>query len=271
MTPTVDTFPLGGPIELVMRLGHGTITVTAKDDLTDATVRLQSRGSSGDLLDRFTVEMDGTTLRVAGPRQGGLADVIGGWRRDRWSVDVDVEVPTGTPVTIASASQQIGLEGRFGDTDVATGAARVDVDTVMGDLRLRCARAETRVANVTGSVQLRAGAGTAHLVEVGGGLECGFGTGELVVDVVRGPVRSRAGSGSARVGEVHGDVDLAFGSGPITVGLPAGVSAHVDVVSGSGEVQSDLPIESGPASTGRSITVRARTGSGEVRLLRSAV
>ncbi len=270
MAARITTVPLGGSIDLLMRLGLGAVTVTARDDLTDATVRLQPRRSPGDILDRFTVELDGSTLRVVGPRQGGLAEVIGGWRRDRCAVDVEVEVPTGTPVEIASAGQRISLVGRFGDTDVATGAAQVDVDDVTGNLRLRCARAETRVAHVTGSVQLHAGACSAHFVEVGGGLECGFGHGELVVDVVRGSVRSRAGSGAARVGEVHGDVDLAFGSGPISVGFPSGVSAHVDVTSGSGEVHSDLPIESGPASAGRSITVRARTGSGEVRLLRAA-
>jgi hypothetical protein len=89
------------------------------------------------------------------------------------------------------------------------------------------------------------------------------------LDVVRGAVRSRAGSGSVRVGAAHGDVDLTFGSGPITVGVPEGVAAHVDVTSGSGQVHSELPVEQAPRTSDRSISVRARTGSGEVRLRRA--
>lgn len=269
MASTHTTFPLTGPIDLVLRLGVGTVTVTAKDDLAEAAVRLAPRGSSADLLRRFSVEMDGSTLKVTGPRQGSLADVLGGLRRERHAVDVEVDVPTATPVRIASASQEITVVGRVGDTDIATGSARLVVGEVEGDLRLRYGRAEATVGGVTGSVQLRAGAGTARFGEVGGAFECGFGTGELVLDVVRGSVRSRAGSGSVRVGAAHGDVDLTFGSGPITVGLPEGVTAHVDVTSGSGQVHSELPVEQAPRTSDRSISVRARTGSGEVRLRRA--
>jgi hypothetical protein len=64
-------------------------------------------------------------------------------------------------------------------------------------------------------------------------------------------------------------VDLAFGSGPVEIGLPAGVAAQVDIISGTGEVHSDLPVEPAPAPAERTIRVRVRTGSGAVSLLRA--
>ena len=86
---------------------------------------------------------------------------------------------------------------------------------------------------------------------------------------IRGAVRSRAGSGDALLGVVYGDVDLASGSGTMQIGLPAGVAARLDVTTGSGTVNTDLPIENGPRQESPVITVRARTGSGNIRLCES--
>ncbi|MGH9101542.1 MAG: hypothetical protein ACRDYD_00930 [Acidimicrobiales bacterium] len=275
MASGTSTFPLSGPMRLLVRLGHGSITVAAQDDLAEAVVRLspadrQRADRQRDVLDRVTVEMQGSELVVSGPHQGGLGDLLGGWRRSRDRVDAVIEVPTGTPVTITSASDEIRVTGRCGDTDIATNAGRITLDTVAGDLRLRYGHADTRVATVTGSAQIAAAGGSAHLGAVGGDLECELGTGELGAEVVRGGVRSRAGRASARLGAVHGDVDVAIGSGPISIGLPAGVAAQVDVATGTGRVCSDLPVEEAPAPAARTITVRARTGAGDVRLSRAA-
>jgi hypothetical protein len=123
---------------------------------------------------------------------------------------------------------------------------------------------------VHGSVQVRAGSGSAHFGEVTGALHCGFGSGSLDASVVRGTLHSRAGSGHVSVGAVHGDVDVASGSGGFTLGVPAGVAARLDVTTGSGQLRSDLPVEQAPAPGARSITIRARTGSGDVHLVRAA-
>jgi hypothetical protein len=69
---------------------------------------------------------------------------------------------------------------------------------------------------------------------------------------------------------VHGDVDVASGTGELAIGIPAGQAARLDVTTGSGRVNSELPVEERPATAGRAITVRARTGSGDIRLFRAA-
>jgi hypothetical protein len=269
MAAEVTTFPLTESINLVVKLAHGSVVVNAVDDEREAVVKLSARDSGSDVLDRFTVELRGSTLLVAGPRQGGLLDLISNWRRDRDAVDVVVEIPVGTPVKVSSASADVSGIGRCGTADIVIGAANVHLDAVAGDFRLRCGSGETHVGSVAGGAHVRAGSGSAHFGDVGGVLECGFGSGTVTAESVRGGVRVRGGAGSAEVGATYGDVDIAFGSGPIRVGLPAGTPARVDVTSGSGHVHSDLAVESAPAKGGEPISIRARTGSGDVHLSRA--
>ncbi len=270
MAAKVSTFPLAESINLVVKLGHGSVVVNAVDDAREAVVSLAARDANSDVVDRFTVELNGSTLLVSGPRQGNLLDLLGSWRREREAVDVIVEVPAGTPVKVSSASADVTGTGRCGSADLAVGAANVTFDAVAGDFRLRCGSGETQVRSVSGGAQVRAGSGAAHFGSVGGMLECGFGSGQVSAEAVRGGVRVRGGAGSAEVGATYGDVDIAFGSGPIRVGLPAGTPARVDVTSGSGHVHSDLAVEKTPTTSGEPISVRARTGSGDVHLTRAA-
>jgi hypothetical protein len=270
------TFPLEGPIQVVGRVGHGSFTVRAQDDCEEATVTLAPRDKSGgggsDFRQRTVVELRGTALVVMTPRQGGVFDLglLGGRGRRHDAIDVTVTVPTGTPVKVSAFTADVTLEGRTGTADVAVGSSAISVEHVDGDLRLRFGSGSARVGRVTGSVQARSGSGDASFGEIGGSLSAGCGSGDLEVAAVRGSVRSRAGAGAASLGAVYGDVDLARGSGAIAIGLPAGQTARLDVTTGSGRVNSELPVEDAPTSTSAPIMVRARTGSGDVRLFRAA-
>lgn len=268
MTATEKNFPLTRPINLLVRVGSGSVTVTSADGLDTATVRLTARDPSSDIAERTAVELRGPVLAIVAPNRGGLTDLLGGWRRDRDALDVEVTIPSGTATKITTASADVRIVGRTGGADLATGSANIDVDVVDGNLRLRTGSADSRVGEVHGDVQARAGSGTITLGEVTGAVQSGFGSGDLTVRTAHGHVKSRAGSGDALIGCAYGDVEFTAGSGKISVGLPEGVSARLDVTSGSGRVRSELPIEDAPRS-GTSITVRARTGSGDIRLFRA--
>ena len=263
------TFPLSGPISLVVRIGHGDVVVTARDDLAQAVVRLTARDKNSDVAERTAVEFRDGALAVVAPNRGGLTDLLGGWKRDRDAIDVAVEVPTGTDLKITTASAPIHVEGRSGNADLFTGSADITADAVGGDLRVRSGSSHCRIGPVTGDVVARSGSGSVALGAVGGSVQAGFGSGNLSVESCRGNVRSRAGSGDAHIGAAWGDIDFTAGSGQVSVGLPSGVSARLDVTSGSGRVRSELPIEDAPTAGGTTITVRARTGSGDIRLFRA--
>jgi hypothetical protein len=269
---TLDkSFPLTGPLRLEIRIAHGAVTVETADDLTEASVHIETDKHGAELLSQTAVEMRGSTLAVVAPRQGGIFDLaIFGGRRTGRGLDVKVVVPSGSDVKIATFTAPIRIPGRVGDADLAFGASEAAVRDVDGDLRLRFGSGTAKAVQVKGSVQLRSGSGDAQLGEVHGDLNCGCGSGNLQVRRVHGAVRSKCGSGNARLDAVHGDVDVVSGSGVLEIGLPSGVSARLDVHTGSGKVQSDLPIEEAPREATSKITVRARTGSGDVRLFRAA-
>jgi hypothetical protein len=268
---TIHTFPLDGPINLVVRTGHGSVTVDTHDELTEAVVTLEAGTHGTDLVDQSVVEMRGPTLVVYCPRQGGIFELpVFGRPRSQHGVDIQIFVPTGTAVKISTFTAPIRIEGTVGGADLAFGRGKAKVREVDGDLRLRFGSGTAHVVHVTGSVQIRSGAGDAYLGEVDGGIDAGCGAGDLQVRVAHGAVRTRCGSGTARLDRVHGDVDITTGSGELAIGLPAGVTARLDVQSGSGQVRSELPIEDAPAHPDGAITVRARSGSGDVRLFRAA-
>ena len=266
----VHTFPLDGPINLQVRIGHGSVTVEAREDLTEASVELTSDSGDPTELDQIVVVKQGPTLVVAAPRQGGIFDLGFLGPRRKGGVRAQVVVPSGTAVKISTVTATITVTGRVAGADVAFGSADASLERVDGDLRLRFGTGTAQVRHVGGSVQVRSGSGRAQFGEVAGDVRAGCGSGELSVGLARGTVTSRCGSGGARLAEVHGDVDFASGSGGLEVGLPAGVTARLDLTTGSGHLRTDLPVESEPRSAQGAITVRARTGNGDVRLFRAA-
>lgn len=266
---TERSFPLTGPIDLQARVGRGSLTVTAVDDLTEARVAITARTAGSDIADRYVVSLEGRTLTVMSPREGGVFD-LPFFGRSKDAVDVAIDVPTGTPVRLSTFSADVRVAGRVGRADIAGGSSAITVDQVAGDLRLRYGSGSCRVGAVSGDVEARSGSGSAEFGTVGGRLNCGCGSGDLRADAVGGDVRSRSGSGSATLGAVHGDVDLATGSGTMAIGIPAGRPARLNVTTGSGEVLSELPIEGVATTKGTPVSIRVRTGSGDIRLFRAA-
>lgn len=263
---TTTTFPISGGINLLARLGHGSINVHCVDELTEARVDLAGGGT---VLERTTVEMQGPTLTIGTPRQGGLADLFGSWRRNLERLDVVVQVPTGTAVKIITFTADITVEGRCGGADLASGHATVRLGEVGGDLLVRSGSSSVTAGRVAGNATIRTGNGDVRIGEIRGDVQSMCGSGRLDVGLARGSVRLRSGSGEVSVGAAFGDVDLGSGSGSMSIGLPEGVRARLDVTAGSGQVLSELPITDRADRSGPAISVRARTGSGDVRLFRA--
>ena len=269
---TTTTFPLTRPIDLSCRVGYGSITVHAQDGIREAAVELTPRDPDSDVAERTRVDLRGTTLIVHAPKPRTVFDLplFTGRTSGRDALDVDITVPSGTHVKIASLGADVVVQGRCGSADVAGGSTSTQIDEVDGDLRLRYGSGPAHVERVTGSAMVKSGAGAATFGEVGGSLDMACGTGNLDIAIAHGSVRLRTGSGQASIGVAESDVELVSGSGGLSVGLRAGQSARLDVITGGGRLDSELPVEdAAPASTRRAITIRARTGSGDVRIFRA--
>jgi hypothetical protein len=270
---STKTFPLTGAIDVSCRIGFGSVTVHAEEGLREAHVALEPRDPDSDVAERTTVEQRGSTLIVHSPKPRGTffdLPLFGGRSADRDAVDVVLTVPSGTPLKVATFGADVAVHGRCGSADIAAGATSIQLDDVDGDLRLRYGSGPARARHVGGSVVVKSGAGAATFGEVDGSLDMACGTGDLDIGTSHGRVRMRTGSGQVSLAVAQGDVEMVSGSGGLSVGLPAGQSARLDVVTGGGRLHSDLPVEeTPPAGSGRAITIRARTGSGDVRIFRA--
>lgn len=234
--PETKTFPLDGPINLQCRFGYGSLTVHAVDGLTDARVAITPREDAA-VMANLTVVMRGPTLAIAGPRPGGgIFDLpmFGRKHSQRDALDVEVTVPTGTAMKIGTFATDIVIDGQAGSTVVRSGSGSIDI------------------------------------ADASGPIDIATGSGDITVGVAQQAVRMRSGSSRAVVHEAHEDVELLTGAGSLTVGLPAGRHARLDVVTGHGQLHTEMPVEpNAPADGSKALTIRARTGSGDVTIRRT--
>jgi hypothetical protein len=267
------TFPVSGPISLTCKFGFGSLVVTADDQASEARVTLKARDPESDVLSRTTVEMRDSTLTVQGPKpRGGVFDlpVFNSRARMDDAMDIDVVIPAGSTLKVSTFSADVTTHGRLGTSDLASGSTTTDLEHIDGDVRIRFGTGPLHIAKITGSASVRAGSSEVTIDDGGGDLDVAFGTGSLEVAVAHGSVRLRTGAGSARIANAQADVDLTSGAGGLAIGLPAGQQARLDVVTGSGQLRTDMPVEQSRAGDGRAVTIRARTGSGDVTINRAA-
>ena len=273
------TFPVTGPLDVRCEFRNGSLALHGRDGLTEARVTIQARDAEVPVDKLFRVELTGNRLEVAEQPEHGsfLQAVLSGDLRGfgrgglfgRTELDIVIEVPAGSTVKVAGMSASVTSTGRLGTTSISSGAAQISLELVDGALQLRGGSGLAEVHRVTGSCHVRGGSGQVRVGEVGGTLSVGVGSGEVAIGVAHGSVRVRSGSGSTMIEAAEQDVDIASSSGPVTIGLRPGQPARLDVATGSGRLNTEMPVQDS-APAGEAITIRARTGSGDVTVRRAA-
>ncbi|MFE9171733.1 DUF4097 domain-containing protein [Streptomyces kebangsaanensis] len=203
------------------------------------------------------------------------------------TVDVTVDLPTGSRVDMTGAWAQVLGEGRLGEVRVKTSSGDVRLDTT-GPLRLTASHGSITVDRVEGTAEITTSSGSlrvglvdgpAVLKNSHGTTTVGAATGELRVsgangdiDIARAEdsVTATTAHGTLRVGEVaRGTVQLETSYGAIEVGVREGTAAWLDVSSGSGQVRNTLTASETPEETEDTVEVRARTRHGNIDILRA--
>ena len=193
--PTYDT---PTPIDLAINLQVGAIEVFAGDRAD--TVVTVSPTNPAKAVDRrgaeeTKVDFDGQRVTITGPRPRIS------WIGPTESVDVKVELPTGSRFTAEIAVGGVRTVGRLGATRIKSSMGPVDVDT-------------------TGDLWLRASHGNATVGTAEGGIEITADHGQIRVGTVTGDAILKASHGTILVGESGGDLDakLSYGDLEITQG-----------------------------------------------------
>ncbi|WP_326816280.1 DUF4097 domain-containing protein [Streptomyces sp. NBC_01762] len=278
----MPSFDTPEPISATAHVEAGSIQFTAGDRL-DTVVEVQPRDPKRDQDVRAAGQTEVTyasgVLTVRTPKSN-LFGRTG-------TVDVTVELPTGSRIDTTGAWVQVLGEGRLGEVHVKTSSGDVRLDTT-GPLQLTASHGSITVDRVEGMAEITTSSGSlrvglvdgpAVLKNSHGTTTVGAATGELRVSGANGDIEIRRAEdsvtattahGTLRVGDVaRGTVQLETSYGAIEVGVREGTAAWLDVSSGSGQVRNTLTASETPEKTEDTVKVRARTRYGNIDVRRA--
>ena len=277
----MPTYSTPGPIDLAIHLQVGAIDVVA-GDRTDTVVTVTPTNPAKAVdrrgAEETTVEFDGRRLTVTGPKP--RLSWIGAGPFD--TVDILVELPTGSRVTADISVGAVHTTGRLGATRIKASSGSADIEAT-GDLWLRAGHGsatvgtvdgtaeitadhgQIRLGSVTGAAILKASHGNVTVGRSGGELEAKLSYGDLEITQALDSVTAKTAYGAIVLSEVSsGSVQVESGYGVITIGVRPGVAAWLDLSSKSGHVRNQLEGAAAPDESERTVAVRARTSAGDI-------
>jgi hypothetical protein len=183
----------------------------------------------------------------------------------RVGLAVTVELPEGSRVAARIHRGSMTASGLLGSLSAATGSGDIRAEHVGGDADLATGSGDLRLGRVAGRLRTRTGSGEIEIASLDGGeAKLTTGSGGVWLGAVRSDVHARTGRGNVVVAEVaSGRLDLVTASGNVNVSVRPGVSAEIDLASGSGRARSELDVAGSPPPEAPLVRIRARTGSGD--------
>ena len=267
------------PITVQVDLPVGDAWITATDR-TDTVVEVRPRNASSKVdvtaAEQTTVEYDAGRLSIRAPKS---------WRRYAFgtgpTVDVVIQVPSGSHVEAEASWATFRGEGRLGDCrfntggtirldhtgplDIDTSHGEVAVDRVAGSARVKSSSGKVRLGEVDGTTEVKNSSGDCWIGASTGDVRVNTAYGDITVDRALASVTARTAHGSVRIGEVvRGSIDVQTSYGAIEVGVRRGTATWLDLNSRNGRVRNALDTADGPVQDEETVEVRASTAWGDV-------
>jgi DUF4097 and DUF4098 domain-containing protein YvlB len=273
------------PISVTLELGVGDVRIAASDR-TDTVVEVHpsDEADESDVQAAQQVRVDYTngTLRVTGPKARAFD-----FSRKTRSVDVSIELPTGSQVSAEMRAGDIRCAGRLGQCTLKTSAGNFWLERT-GPLRLNTSAGHVTADAITGSAEISTGSGKVRIGEVEGTAVVKNSNGDTTIDAVAGDVRVRAANGDISVeragagvdaktsmgsirlgGVVRGSVVLETAMGDLDIGIAEGTAAWLEVNTGFGKMRNLLENATRPEEADETVEVRGRTSHGDITIHRS--
>lgn len=265
------TFSTPAPVDLYLEFDRGQVTITAVDT-AESTIRVE-----GDRLERVRIEQNGDQLSAIVER-GSVFDF--GTVLQVWAT-----VPTDSRVVVRTGSADVTASGRLASANVQTGSGDVELPDTAGPVTVGTGSGDVRIGTA-GEARVKTGSGDVTVAEVNGASSFGTGSGDVQLGHVRGRAVAKAASGSIAIeqadddlvlnsasGDVEvgrlraGDIAVSTASGSVRLGVPPAIPVWTDVSTITGRVSSDLVGAGRPGPGQASLRLRAKTASGDVRLV----
>lgn len=281
--PIVHEHTAAGPVDATIQNLRGDIVVRAEHG-TAVRVELRPHGAAGrELAQRMRVRFEDERLFVDAPADGAQAfggsvtdmlrgltgESAGGSWSDRLSAGLrsalrGAEGFTGTldiTVLVPHGSRLVLHDGA-GDVRVHGVLERIEARTGVGDLDLgRGGEEDTRLTTGTGDISVGPWAGS---------LSATTGTGDIELAESAGRASLTTGVGDVHVRRaLSGELRIRAGLGDATIRVASGTATHLDLATGLGDRDVRLTPADGAGAAERTLEVEARTGKGDLRVLRA--
>ena len=282
----MPTFNTPEPIAATIELGAGDVRIRSSertDTVVDVRPSDPCQGSDVQAAEQTRVEYSAGRLLVKAPKQRGL-----GLFGKVGSVDVSVELPSGSHLEASASLGALRCVGRFGACRVKTSAGDIQidetgtldanssagaivVDRVAGDAEASTALGKVRLREIGGSAVVKSSNGDVWIGDVGGDLRANSGNGDVAVDRAGAGVKAATANGDIRVGQVaRGSASLKTAMGQIEIGVRSGSAARLDVRTSFGRVRNHLEPADSPGSSDETVDVHAHTSYGDIVIRRSS-
>lgn len=268
----MTTFETPGKVRINVGLGSGDVQIeaTAAPRTEVELVALRDDEATRAAIAEATVEArergDRTEVVVDIPRKGGWSFLGRGP-----SVGVRVHCPHGAEVDVSSASADVVASGALGDVEVKSASGDIAFG-VVGAFRATTASGDVSVDEIGGEGNVKTASGDVGVRLARGSLSLNLASGDAIVTEAKGSLSVATVSGDQEIGAVEaGEIKLQSVSGDVRVGIRPGLRLWIDATSVSGTMSSELPTGDTPDGSGDvQIEVRARTVSGDVRIVRAS-
>ncbi|MFC7533263.1 DUF4097 domain-containing protein [Actinoplanes sp. GCM10030250] len=281
----MKTFDTPGPISASVEFAAADVRVVASDRV-DTVVHVTPADATRDrdvrAAEQTRVEFLSGTLTVRGPRLPGL-----GMFGRVGTVDVLVELPTGSDITAKLGVGGARCTGALGDCRLRSGAGDLQVEqaeslilttgmglaaaeNVTGDAKLTTGSGKLQLRSVAGPANLKNGNGETWVGHAGNDLRINSANGDISADHPTGSLTANTANGDIRIRElVRGSATLRSAAGRIEVGIREGTAARLDVHTSYGRIRNEMTATEGPAGTDEQAELRARTSFGDILIRRS--
>jgi hypothetical protein len=188
------------PITTVLDIPAGRVQFIAADR-TDTTVEVlpadTTKNRDVKMAEQTTVEYHDGILRVQTPAKNQYPGPTG-------SLQVTIQLPTGSRVEAKTASTELRAVGRLGDITFEGAYRNIKIDEA-ASLHLTATDGDVKIGRLHGPAQISTARGDIHITEA-----------------------------------LHGKVDLRTHSGDITIGAATGTSASLDAGTTHGRITNNL-------------------------------
>jgi hypothetical protein len=274
------------PISVVLELRVADVRVAAgerADTIVEVRPSDSSKRDDVTAAEQTRVEYADGRLLVKGPRR------LREWSpfSDGGSVDVEIELPSGSNLSGNAAAGGFRCTGSLGRCELKSSAGEISVDRairvklttagdirverVTGDAELTTATGTVRAGEIDGSAVIKNSNGDMWIGEIGGDLRVVAANGDIDVEHAHGSVSAKSANGHVRVGSIdRGSLVAETANGRVEVGIAGGVAAWLDLHTRYGHVRNELDASEAPGSADEHVDVRARTGFGDITIRRVA-